>query len=119
MDNSYKNIDLDFISLSFDFKEEITSIVINEQIKYQKWKGFGGSITGSVAFNLNSIDLNLRKCIYKLFFSPTEGLGYTFLKWPIGGTDFDLTHWMYNELPENDVHLTNFTELHESDKLKV
>lgn len=30
---------------------------------------------------------------------------------PIGGTDFDLGPWAYNETPENDAKLSNFTKL--------
>ena len=37
----------------------------------------------------------------------------------IGGCDFDLEPWAYNEQPENDAGLTNFTELDTRDAKKV
>lgn len=36
----------------------------------------------------------------------------------IGGSDFDLEPWAYNESPTHDVGLSNFTELDERD-LKI
>lgn len=94
-------------------------IKINVDRKYQTWQGFGGAYTGATAFNMNLVNESLRKCIYKLYFSPKNGLGYTFVRWPIGGTDFDMTKWMYNEVPENDLKLTDLEKLHDSDVLKV
>lgn len=41
------------------------------------------------------------------------------MRMPIGGCDFDLEPWAYNELPKNDKALSNFTELDARDMLKV
>lgn len=41
------------------------------------------------------------------------------LRVPIGGTDFSTHAYAYNELPENDVHLTNFTLAPEDINFKV
>lgn len=35
------------------------------------------------------------------------------------GCDFDLEPWTYNQIPENDVNLSNFTELHAKDVLRT
>lgn len=37
----------------------------------------------------------------------------------IGGSDFDLEPWAYNEWPRNDLKLTNFTELDARDLQKI
>ena len=37
----------------------------------------------------------------------------------IGGCDFDLKPWAYNEQPTNDFHLSNFSELDSRDVRKV
>lgn len=37
----------------------------------------------------------------------------------MGGSDFDLKPWAYNEYPLNDKYLTNFTELDQRDLLKI
>lgn len=38
---------------------------------------------------------------------------------PIGGCDFDLSPWAYNELPVNDIYLSNFTQLDKRDLDRV
>lgn len=38
---------------------------------------------------------------------------------PIGGCDFDLSPWAYNEKPINDVNLSNFVQLDQRDLDKV
>lgn len=40
------------------------------------------------------------------------------LRLPIGGCDYDLEPWAYNEYPENDLYLVNFTKLDNRD-LKI
>lgn len=41
------------------------------------------------------------------------------IRTPIGGCDFDLSPWAYNEFPENDASLSNFTQLDPRDVEKV
>lgn len=41
------------------------------------------------------------------------------LRVPIGGTDFSTRAYAYNELPENDVTLSNFTLAYEDYEYKV
>lgn len=42
-------------------------------------------------------------------------MGYEFMRVTIGGTDFDLAPWAYNESPEGDIALSNFTQLDQRD----
>lgn len=48
-----------------------------------------------------------------------EGIAFNLMRTSIGGCDFDLAPWAYNELPENDALLTNFTKLDPRDVVKV
>ncbi|XP_055318433.1 lysosomal acid glucosylceramidase-like [Sitodiplosis mosellana] len=58
----------------------------------------------------------MRKCLFTSYFSQSVGAGYTYLRVPIGGTDFDpFTPWAYNEYPQNDAKLSNFTQLDSRD----
>lgn len=93
---------------------------INQNIVYQEMVGFGGSITGAVTHVLNKLSsVRLRECIYKSYYTNGFGLGYTMMRIPIGGCDFDLQPWTYNQFPENDLALSNFTELHPNDVKRV
>lgn len=48
-----------------------------------------------------------------------QGINYNMMRIPIGGCDFDLAPWAYNELPSNDVNLTNFSQLDQRDLDRV
>lgn len=88
---------------------------IDSDKRYQKIEGFGGGYTGSVAHLVDRLPPKLRHCLFKSYFSNDIGMKYGYLRVPIGGTDFDLSPWAYNEHPENDVHLSNFTQLDKRD----
>lgn len=96
-----------------------TFMEIKKNPLYHDIIGFGGSITGAVSYILNKLPTNLRECIYKSYYTNDDGLGYTLMRLPIGGCDFDLQPWTYNEIPENDLDLTNFTKLHPKDILRT
>lgn len=57
--------------------------------------------------------------LFRSIFSKSKGNGIQFVRIPIGGCDFDLSPWAYNEFPENDKDLSNFTQLDERDLAKV
>ncbi|XP_059620577.1 lysosomal acid glucosylceramidase [Phlebotomus argentipes] len=92
------------------FAKNDASVSVDLSKKYQKVVGFGGAFTGSVAHNLDQISQELQDFLYRSYYS-SAGIGYNFMRIPIGGCDFDLEAWAYNEVPQNDAKLTNFTEL--------
>lgn len=73
--------------------------------------GFGGAITGAVAHNFDGIPEALEDSLIESYYSDTVGIGYNMLRMAIGGSDFDLSPWTYNELPLYDAGLSNFTQL--------
>uniref|UniRef100_A0A8W7PP31 Glucosylceramidase n=1 Tax=Anopheles coluzzii TaxID=1518534 RepID=A0A8W7PP31_ANOCL len=95
------------------------TITLDPLRRYQRVEGFGGAFTGTVSHNLGRLNPSLRESLYKAYYSPTQGIAYRFMRVPIGGCDFDLAPWAYNELPVNDATLSNFTHLDERDLVKV
>ncbi|XP_063705245.1 lysosomal acid glucosylceramidase [Culicoides brevitarsis] len=98
---------------------DTVTVKIDHSIKYQRIVGFGGALTGSVAHLLNNMSPELRDKVLESYFSKDTGIGYSMVRTSIGGCDFDLKPWAYNELPEHDAKLSNFTELDARDLLKV
>lgn len=94
-------------------------VEIHQNIVHQEIIGFGGSFSGAVSYVLNKLPESLRECIFKSYYTADVGIGYNLLRLPIAGCDFDLEPWAYNELPENDLNLTNFTTLHPYDILRT
>lgn len=94
-------------------------IEMNRNILHQEIFGFGGSITGAVSYILSKLPKSIQECIFKSYYTNDDGLGYSMMRMPIGGCDFDLEPWAYNEQPENDRKLSNFTKLHAKDILRT
>lgn len=94
------------------------SAEIHQNIVYQEMLGFGGSFTGAVTYVLNALPTNLRECIYKSYYTQDYGLGYTLIRLPIGGCDFDVEPWAYSQQTPANGKL-NFTELHPKDILRT
>lgn len=102
-----------------DSKATSNTLTIDREEQYQKIVGFGGAFTGSVSYLLNLMSRSLRHALYKNYYAQDEGIGYSMMRIPIGGCDFDLNPWAYNEQPANDVKLTNFTRLDSRDLQRI
>lgn len=89
-----------------------TNLYVDRTVLYQKIRGFGTSISGSVTTVLGKLPSKLRKSVYRSYFSRNYGLNLKLIRLPIGGCDFDIEPWAYNETPTNDVNLSSFTKLH-------
>lgn len=57
--------------------------------------------------------------MYRSYYCHDTGIGYNFMRIPIGASDFDLSPWAYNEYPADDKELLNFTKLDERDLQRV
>ncbi|XP_073820115.1 lysosomal acid glucosylceramidase-like [Musca autumnalis] len=105
-------------SLPIRLAKSSASITINRNKTYQKITGFGGAFTGTVAYLLDKLKPELQDHLYKSYYHK-DGIGYNMIRTSIGGCDFDLEPWAYNEMPQNDATLSNFTQLDKRDILKV
>lgn len=95
------------------------NVYIDQNEKFQEIIGFGGAFTGSVAYLLDKLPQKLRQCIYDSYYGSETGMNYSLIRLPMGGCDFDLEPWAYNEYPENDPNLTNFTAKHSNDDRRI
>ncbi|XP_055381406.1 lysosomal acid glucosylceramidase [Condylostylus longicornis] len=94
-------------------------IKINRNVSYQKIVGFGGSFTGAVSHNLDQLPEEIQNHVFRSYYSKNSGISYNMMRMPIGGCDFDLKPWAYNENPVNDVNLTSFSQLDERDLYRL
>lgn len=99
--------------------DSIVNIEVNRSEKYQKIMGFGGAFTGAVSFHLNSMSKELTDHVYRGYYSKDVGNGFNFMRFPIGGCDFDISPWAYHEEPQHDPYLSNFTSLDDRDLKKI
>ncbi|MDR0541685.1 MAG: glucosylceramidase [Dysgonamonadaceae bacterium] len=89
---------------SFDFRKLTTTfsdkdnmspstIKLEPTTRYQTMDGFGAAVTGSSCFNLLKMQPADRTRFLKATFSPTEGMGYSYVRISIGCSDFSLSEY--------------------------
>ncbi|ADD43027.1 glycoside hydrolase family 30 protein [Stackebrandtia nassauensis] len=93
-----------------------TTITVDERQRFQSIDGFGASLTDSSASLLYSLSESQRDDVMASLFDRTDGIGMSFLRQPIGSSDFvDGPHYTYNDLPdgETDFDMSRFSIAHD------
>ncbi|EDW67997.1 lysosomal acid glucosylceramidase [Drosophila virilis] len=95
------------------------TLKVDRSKRYQRMEGFGGSFTGAVSYLLeNYKEQDIQDHLYKSFYA-AKGLGFNLMRVAMGGCDFDLEAWSYNEQPENETILTGMEKLDDRDVIRV
>jgi len=83
---------------------------IDDAVRLQKIHGFGASIMEAGMMTLNTLPSDKQEELLRSLFDPKEGAGFTAMKTPLGGTDFQSAGpWFtYDDTP-GDVELKNFS----------
>ncbi|MBO4519181.1 MAG: glucosylceramidase [Paludibacteraceae bacterium] len=76
-------------SEGLNMNPEIT-LTLDTKTRYQVFDGFGAAITGASAYNLSRMPADARAKLLKETFSVEEGMGYSYVRVPIGGSDFNV-----------------------------
>lgn len=76
-------------------KIESQIIRVNPQFTFQEFLGFGGALTESACYLLNTIDENVSNQILDEYFSK-DNLNYQFARISIGSCDFSLKSYSYS-----------------------
>lgn len=85
------------------------TIQINDSVKYQKMDGFGASLMEAGLITLNTLPTDKQEEVLRSLFDPNDGAGFTAMKTPIAGTDFQSAGpwYTYDDTP-GDVDMKNF-----------
>ena len=93
-------------------------ITVDPTIQHQQMDGFGGSLTDSSAWLIwNKLSASQQTALMQQLFSPSGGIGISFLRQPMGATDFSASgNYSYDDMPAGqiDPNLTNFSLAHDS-----
>jgi len=83
---------------------------INGDVKYQKMDGFGASIMEAGMITLNTLPAASQEQVLSALFDAHAGAGFTAMKTPIAGTDFQSAGpwYSYDDTP-GDVEMNNFS----------
>jgi glucosylceramidase len=93
------------------------TIVVDPEQTYQRVDGFGASITDSSAAVLYRLSSAAREDTLRRLFDPERGIGVSFLRQPVGSSDFtaEAAHYTYDDVPagETDFSLRRFSIAHD------
>jgi glucosylceramidase len=87
-------------SLSFapDSGAQPVTVDVNEATRYQTMDGFGASLSDASAWLIwNRMSASQRATLLDRLFSPSSGIGLSVLRQPMGGSDFSLVHYSYDD----------------------
>jgi glucosylceramidase len=102
-----------------------TPIAVDPTVGYQTIDGFGASITDSSAVVLYRLDPAARDQVMKDLFDPKTGLGLSFLRQPMGASDFFDSSatggqpYSYDDVPagQTDYDMAHFSIAHDEPEI--
>ncbi|MGW4485303.1 glycoside hydrolase family 30 protein [Amycolatopsis sp. NPDC004368] len=93
-----------------------TTVRLDPNVKFQTVSGFGAAITDSSAHVLYGLAPGNRDEVMKNLFDPRAGAGISFLRQPIGASDFAVGQdYSYDDMPagQTDYDLKHFSIAHD------
>jgi O-glycosyl hydrolase len=92
------------------------AIKVDDSVRYQEITGFGAALTDSSAWLINELPANERDALMRNLFDPSEGIGLSMVRLPMGATDFTASgNYSYDDMPpgQTDPTLSNFSIAHD------
>ncbi|MGW4443091.1 ricin-type beta-trefoil lectin domain protein [Streptomyces sp. NPDC004682] len=94
------------------------NITVDEGTRYQTFTGGGASFTDTAAWLMNSsgaLSQSTRDATLRKLFSPTDGIGLSFLRNPMGASDLARSGYTYDDVPagQTDSSLAKFSIAHD------
>jgi glucosylceramidase len=100
---------------------DLTTITVDPNQRFQSVDGFGGALTDSSAAVLGSLSPAARDAAMKQLFDPRQGIGVSFLRQPVGSSDFTASpvHYTYDDMPagQTDFALKHFSIAHDQQQI--
>lgn len=94
---------LDFETKAVDFSDKSnmspSTINLEPETRFQTMDGFGAAVTGSTCYNLLQMTAENRDKFLRETFSPTEGMGFSYIRISIGCSDFSLSEYTCCDTP--------------------
>jgi glucosylceramidase len=100
---------------------DLTTITVDPNRTYQRIDGFGGALTDSSAAVLSRLPGAARDSAMRKLFDPRQGIGISFLRQPVGSSDFTAAaaHYTYDDMPagQTDFGLKHFSIAHDQQQI--
>ena len=118
-DGQYKLTDMGTVPFGAATPTAVTAVV-DPSRTFQTMSGFGGAITDSSAVVLYRLSPTARNATMRSLFDPRAGDGLSYLRQPIGASDFVATRdYTYDDMPagQTDYRQRHFSIAHDEAKI--
>src|SRR5690606_1425415 len=88
-----KEFEKQFVDFSDKSNLSPTTITLDPTKRFQSMDGFGAAVTGSASYNLMKMRPEDRKKFLEETFSVEKGMGQSYIRIAIGGSDFSLSEY--------------------------
>ncbi|GAA0798643.1 discoidin domain-containing protein [Spirilliplanes yamanashiensis] len=99
----------------------VPTITVDPSRRYQSIDGFGAALTDSAASVLYRLTPAERDRTMRSLFDPRTGIGVSFLRQPVGSSDFtaEAAHYTYDDVPagQTDFPLRRFSIAHDRQQI--
>ncbi len=85
-----------------------TTVTVNANTKYQKWSGFAGCVNEAGWDALSVLNAADKDKAMKLLFDKKDGIGFQWVRIPIGASDYALKRYSLNDT-KDDFEMKNFS----------
>lgn len=85
-----------------------TTVTVNTGTKYQNWRGFAGCVNEAGWDALNVLSAADKDKAMKLLFDKKDGIGFQWVRIPIGASDYALKRYTLNDT-KDDFEMKNFS----------
>ncbi|MGW5354440.1 discoidin domain-containing protein [Streptomyces sp. NPDC004031] len=100
---------------------DLTTITVDPTRRFQQMDGFGGALTDSSTAVLGALPRPARDAAMRRLFDPASGIGVSFLRQPVGSSDFtaEAEHYTYDDMPagQTDFALRHFSIAHDQKQI--
>lgn len=118
-DGQYKLTDMGEVPFGTG-QPTVPTVVVDPSRTFQTMEGFGGAITDSSAVVLYRMSPAGRAAAMRMLFDPRTGDGLSYLRQPIGGSDFVATApYTYDDMPagQTDYAMRHFSIAHDETEI--
>jgi len=107
-----RETDLNFLPDSAPGSRAVPTIDVDATTTYQQMVGFGAAMTDASAYLImHRMPARHRDALMLDLFGRDSGIGLSFIRVPMGASDFSLRHYSYDDMPksESDSALIHFS----------
>ncbi|ANS75754.1 glycosyl hydrolase [Paenibacillus yonginensis] len=96
------------------------TVTLDEKETFQEIDGFGASFTDSAAYLIHQVlDMEQQAEVMTRLFDPSEGIGISVLRNPMGASDYARSIYSYNDRPDGEIdpELKHFSIAHDEEDI--